>query len=278
MTEEPEDRTSPLSREERSAVDEHTKLRSPVIYEVIRTDGEEELRRPAASLWWSGVAAGVCISASPLAEGALHHYLPDAPWRHVVTSLGYCFGFLIVILGRLQLFTENTITAVLPLLANWSGSTMARTVRLWAIVLAANLAGTLATAVLTTQVGLMPEAHLVATLEVSAELLHLDWAQAALYGIPAGFLVAAITWMLPNSRGSEFWVIVTLTYLIGVGGFTHVIAGSTEIFMLMLAGELGVGRALAGLLLPILVGNIVGGTGLFALLAYGQVREEIEED
>ncbi|MFN2166208.1 MAG: formate/nitrite transporter family protein, partial [Anaerolineae bacterium] len=235
-------------------------------------------QRPAASLWWSGVAAGVCISVSPLAEGALHHYLPDVPWQHVVTSFGYCFGFLIVVLGRLQLFTETTITAVLPLLAHWSTSTVKRTARLWGIVLAANLAGTFATAVLMTQVGLMPEAHLAAALEVAGGLLHLDWLQAALYGIPAGFLVAAITWMLPKSEGSEFWVIVTLTYLIGVGGFTHVIAGSTEIFMLIMAGELGLGRALGGLLLPILVGNVIGGTGLFALLAYGQVREEIEEE
>jgi len=89
---------------EKQEAQEHQRLRSPVIYEIVRREGTEELRRPTSSLWWSGLAAGVSISASLLATGLLVHYLPEEPWTPAVTSFGYCFGFLIVVLGRLQQF------------------------------------------------------------------------------------------------------------------------------------------------------------------------------
>ena len=111
-------------------------------------------------------------------------------------------------------------------------------------------------------------------LEVAGHLIHLSPADALLYGIPAGFYIAAIVWMLPSARGSEVFVIMIFTYLIATGGFTHVIAGSTEAFLLLLDGRIGVADA-ASLILPALAGNVIGGTGLFALLAYGQVRDEI---
>jgi formate/nitrite transporter FocA (FNT family) len=67
-----------------------------------------------------------------------------------------------------------------------------------------------------------------------------------------------------------------MTYLIAIGGFAHVIVGSAEAFLLLLDGQVGVLPVFAGYLLPALVGNIIGGTALFSLLAYAQVREEIE--
>ncbi|MDX1527841.1 MAG: formate/nitrite transporter family protein, partial [Gammaproteobacteria bacterium] len=79
-----------LSREDREAVDERVRLRPPVVYEIVRREGEEEMRRPLDSLWWSGIAAGLGITASLLAEGLLHHYLPDTPYRPVLENFGYC--------------------------------------------------------------------------------------------------------------------------------------------------------------------------------------------
>ncbi|MBN9940454.1 formate/nitrite transporter family protein, partial [Listeria monocytogenes] len=77
----------------------------------VREEGETAVKRPAAALLWSGLAAGIAINASLLFEGALYAHLPDAPRRPAVVSLGYPIGFLIVVLGRMQLFTESTITA-----------------------------------------------------------------------------------------------------------------------------------------------------------------------
>ena len=99
--------------------------------------------------------------------------------------------------------------------------------------------------------------------------------QALLYGIPAGFLVAAIVWIMPSAEYAGFWVIVIVTYVIALGRFTHVVAGSNEAFLLILNGDITVQTGLFGLLLPTLLGNIIGGTGLFAMLAHRQVREEI---
>jgi len=76
-----------------------------------------------------------------LAEGLFRTFLPDAPWRPLVVNLGYPFGFLIVIIGRQQLFTENTLTAIIPLLARRNLSTFFSVLRLWATVLAANIVG-----------------------------------------------------------------------------------------------------------------------------------------
>ena len=262
-------------KQESQEVEERQRLRSPVIYEIVRAEGIEELERPVSSLWWSGLAAGLGISASLLAKGLLTYYLPDVAWAPAVTAFGYCLGFLIVVLGRLQLFTEQTVTAVLPLLKNPSRDSWIAMGRLWGVVLAANFTGTFLTALFMVAAEPVHPEHFLAMLEVSRKFAQLSGGEALLFGIPAGFLVAAMVWMIPNAKGSEFWVIVVMTYLIALGGFAHVIVGSSEVFLLILSGELGVAEGVFGLVLPSLVGNIIGGTGLFALLAYGQVQEEL---
>ncbi|MEQ9608561.1 MAG: formate/nitrite transporter family protein [Kiloniellaceae bacterium] len=264
-----------ISRQEQEDVQQHQKLRAPVIYEIISAEGEEELHRPLVSLWWSGIAAGLCISLSIVAEGLLHRYLPDTPWRPLIENFGYCFGFLIVVLGRLQLFTENTITAILPLAKARSGRSLWLTARLWGVVFAANLVGTLLFAFAAVFVGLFADDQLAAIVEISNSLMVKTPWEMLWHSLPAGFLVAAMVWMMPNAKGSEFWVIVALTYLIALGDFGHVIVGSAEVFILLLIGEIGLTKMFFGFLLPAFVGNVVGGTILFALMAYAQVKEEL---
>jgi formate/nitrite transporter FocA (FNT family) len=108
---------------------------------AIRYDGEEELNRPISALAWSGLAAGMSMGFSLVAEALFRTYLPDQPWRPLITSLGYPLGFLIVIIGRQQLFTENTLTAIIPLLARRNTATLLRVARLWTVVLVANPCG-----------------------------------------------------------------------------------------------------------------------------------------
>jgi formate/nitrite transporter FocA (FNT family) len=96
--------------------------------------------RPLTSLWWSGLAAGFSLSFSLLAEAILQSHLPDTSWRPLVTSFGYTVGFVMVVLSRQQLFTENTITAVLPVIADLTLGNLAKLARMWGIVLLANFA------------------------------------------------------------------------------------------------------------------------------------------
>lgn len=274
--EEPTRPEKSLTRREREDVAEHGKLSALTVYSIVLREGEEELHRPATSLWWSGVAAGIGISASVLAESLIRLHLGSGhPQLALFESVGYTVGFILVIMCRLQLFTENTITVVLPILAEPSRRRIYRTVRLWIIVFTANMAGTFFVALISTRGSIFPPEVLATILEISRHLAELSPSDALLRGIPSGFFIAALVWMLPSSRGSELWVIFIFTWLIAAGGFTHVIAGSNEIFTLVLSGELGAITAFSHHIAPVLLGNIVGGTGLFALLAYGQVHEEI---
>lgn len=264
-----------VSQDEARDIEERLRLRAPVVYEIIRIEGEEELARPVSSLWWSGIAAGVAISTSVVAEGLLHDGLPDSSWRPLVENFGYCFGFLIVILGRLQLFTENTITAVLPLAAERTRRNFLCTARLWGTVFAANLVGTFAFALAAVFAGIFTAEQVDAFREISHHLMAKPPIEMLLHAVPAGFLVAAIVWMIPSSEGSGFWVILAMTYLIALGDFAHVVAGSAEAFLLLLGGDIGLGKAMLGFVVPALIGNIIGGTALFAVLAYAQVKEEL---
>ena len=252
------------------------RLQAKTVYEVIQREGEKEMRRPASSLWWSGVIAGLAISSSVLSQATLNLTLPDTPWRWPIENLDYTVGFVLVILGRLQLFTENTITPVLPIMANFSMRALRKMMTLWAIVFAANLLGTFIAAIVSDLVGIVTQKQLDAMLEIARRaVLAKTPLETLLLGIPAGFYVAAIVWMLPNSKGFELWIIVIMTYLIAIGGFAHVVVGSMETFLLMVNGEIGVLAGVGGYILPALIGNILGGTALFSLLSYAQVREEI---
>ena len=126
---------------ERELVDKAARLSTKLLYEVIRRDAEEEMARPSRSLFWSGIAAGVMISFSVLGEAILRTYMPDAPWRYLVENLGYSLGFLFVILGGLQLFTENTLTTVLPIMSDPRARMFCRVGRVWGIVIIANVIG-----------------------------------------------------------------------------------------------------------------------------------------
>jgi formate/nitrite transporter FocA (FNT family) len=265
-----------LSAKEREDVDELRSTPAPVIYETIRQNGEDELRRPVVSLWWSGIAAGLGISASVFCESYFHLHLPDEPWRPLVENLGYTVGFILVILGGFQLFTEQTVTAILPLLSNPTRKSFIRTARLWSVVFIANLIGGFAAALFATySLGTTPE-QLAAYHAIASHFTDKSFVELLFQGIPAGFLIAALVWMLPNSEGSKFWVILILTYLIALGDFAHVIAGSVEVFISLFAGQITVITAFLGIILPALIGNILGGTALFSLIAYAQVREEME--
>src|SRR3954469_1026992 len=130
-----------LTEKQRQEAEDRTSVTANVVHEAIRHDGEEELSRPVSALAWSGFAAGLSMGFSFVAQALFRAYLPDQPWRPLLVNLGYPLGFLIVIIGRQQLFTENTLTAIIPLLARRNLTTFVRVLRLWTVVLVANMVG-----------------------------------------------------------------------------------------------------------------------------------------
>ncbi len=264
-----------VTEREVEGVEERTVPRTPVIYEIVCRQGSEEMSRPVTSLWWSGVAAGLSISFSLLVQAILHQDLPAAPWQHLVTSLGYSVGFVMVVLARQQLFTENTITVVLPVMAEFTGKNLQALVRLWTVVFLANVAGTLFASLVCTFTPAVSPALRDSMLTVSRHILNHGWIDTVFLSIGAGFLMAAMVWLLPGAESAQFYVVVLMSWLISAGGFMHVVAGSMEAFMLLLNGGIGFWAMLGDFFVPVLIGNIVGGTALFALLAYAQVMQEI---
>ena len=265
-----------LPRGKQTAEGVHEKPSTSVIFEAIRRDGDKELSRPFGANWWSGVVAGLAISMSVLCKGLLVSILPDAGWSDGGSNLGYTVGFLIVILGRMQLFTEKTITPILPLFLTPSLAKFWQIIRLWGIVFAANLVGCAAAAWVLAHGHIVPDERFAGILAVSRDFAEATPVEHFARGIPAGFIVAALVWLLPRMKSAgEVLIIVILTYMIGLGDMSHVVAGATELFILVARGELAPVAALVDGILPALAGNVLGGTGIFSALAYAQVREEI---
>lgn len=266
---------SDLTGPEIKEVEEHGWLPAPFVYQVVRQEGLRELSRPATALWWSGLAAGMLIGLSVLVEALLHLHLPDAPWRFLVENLGYCVGFVVVILSRHQLFTENTLTAILPLMADPKRATLYAVARLWLLVAVANLAGALIFAGFWTFGGLVEGETLEAMRAIGREMMTNDWPAMFVKAVAAGFLMASLVWLLPSAQGATLWGIVLVTWVIAIGDLTHIVAGGVEALLLLLAGELPIGDALWRFGLPVLLGNVVGGSVLFGVIVYAQVKEEV---
>ncbi|MGL2944660.1 formate/nitrite transporter family protein [Acinetobacter baumannii] len=266
-----------LSWREKMAVEEHEKLSPRLVYEIIRRDGAEELDRPTAALIFSGIAAGLVISFSFVFKAIIASYIPiDAIWTDLITNFGYTIGFLIAILGHMQLFTENTITTVVPLFKPFTLDKLRAVGRLWGIVILCNIIGTALASLFFLTTDLFTPNIDKALDELAHHVASFSATQNLLKGVMSRLLIAALVWMLP-SVSNKFLVIFFMTYLIGLGDFTHVVVGSTEMSYLVWQGEASLGEYLFNFLIPTTIGNIIGGTGVFTLLIYGQVTEELEQ-
>jgi formate/nitrite transporter FocA (FNT family) len=266
------DPESPISSiAEAEKVQERVAIGAKVVYEAVRLEGEEELERHAIALGWSALAAGLSMGFSLLAEAALTSYLPDAPWRPLIARAGYSLGFLIVILGRQQLFTENTLTVILPLLLHKNLEMVGKVLRLWSIVLSANIAGTFLFALLVARIHFLDPSIQHAMIDIASSHIGPGFWTIALRAVFAGWLIALMVWMLPDASSSRVVVILIITYVISICSLSHIIAGSTNVFVLVVLGKISILRYVTGFFIPTLLGNIVGGVSLVAALAHGQV-------
>ena len=242
-----------------------------VVYKAILKEADDELGRPSPALFWSGLAAGLSMGFSLVAEGLLRARLPDAPWRPLVAKFGYSVGFLLVILGRQQLFTENTLTPVLPLLQRKDRYTLLNTLRLWGVVLAANLLGALLFALVAARTNTFDPEVKEAFFAIGREASDHPFGTLLLRGVFAGWLIATIVWLLPFAESARFFVIIAVTYVVGLANLSHVVAGAVEVFAVAWAGRTEWWSAVAYYLVPTLLGNIIGGVTLVAAINHAQV-------
>ena len=223
--------------------------KAAAIHELIRLEGQKELERDSFALLWSAIAAGLSMGASLIAKGIFHAKLPDSPASFLLENVGYTFGFIIVIMARQQLFTENTVTAVLPIMQKPSGQNFLLLFRLWGLVLLGNLIGT----------GMMENSP----------------SEMFANGIFSGWIIATMVWMMPSAGGAKIWVIFLMTYLVALCDLTHIVVGSVEVFYLVFNGSLPWQQFIYPFAIPTLAGNIIGGTFIFALISHAQIRSDM---
>ncbi|MEX5321162.1 formate/nitrite transporter family protein [Pseudomonas shirazica] len=274
MSDAQSEKTPGLSANEEKEVSLNQPPRAAVLHEIIRYQGDQELERTLAALWWSALAAGLSMGLSLMAMGLFYARLPEGDSAQVIASIGYSAGFLAVILARQQLFTENTLTAVLPVMTAPTLANFGRLLRLWSVVLLGNLAGTLLVAWVMLELPIFDSKTDVAFLEVGRKVMKNDVSQMFAKGIVSGWMIATMVWMIPSMEHAKIWIILMITYLMALGDFTHIVVGSVEVSYLVWAGDETWSSFWLEFALPTLAGNIIGGSFIFGLISHAQVRSD----
>jgi formate-nitrite transporter family protein len=256
-----------------------TRLSAMEIHDNILEPAKKEMERPAASLLWSSLASGMVIGFSFLAS-AFAANLVSEEHRHAAAAAAYPLGFIFVIMARSELFTENTLDPVIPFLDERNGETFRKLVRMWVLLLVGNLIGAVIFGWVLARTPVV-NAELHSSLARLAEEATSGGFGRVLYaGIFAGWLIALLSWLLASthSTGAQIAMIWLCTAPISALQFRHSIAGAVEAFYRAAGGEASWASMLGNFVVPAVVGNAIGGVLLVALLNYGQVASEKEEE
>ncbi|AXU94262.1 formate/nitrite transporter family protein [Erwinia persicina] len=249
--------------------------RAAAVHEQIRQEGEKELERDGLALLFSAIAAGLSMGASLMAKGIFQVNLHDVPGGFLLENLGYTFGFIIVIMARQQLFTENTVTAVLPVMHKPSGSNVLLLMRLWGLVLLGNLIGTALAALAFNHMPIFDDAVRGAFVTISQKVMENTPGEMFANAVVSGWIIATMVWMFPSAGAAKIWIIILMTWLVALGDLAHIVVGSVEIFYLVFNGDIPWQEFIWPFALPTLAGNIIGGTFIFALISHAQIRNDM---
>ncbi|HWZ12488.1 MAG TPA: formate/nitrite transporter family protein [Acidobacteriaceae bacterium] len=245
------------------------------IFEQVSRNARQELHRSASELAVSGLAGGMTMGLTALGSAIALTHLGDSLVATFLSNLVYPLGFIAVIVGRAQLFTENTLYPVALVLSERRH--VGATLRLWSIVFAANVCGAFLFALIASKTGALDAANVasLAHLGVRAAAYaagHIFWS-----GVFGGWIIALVAWLVSGSHSvsGSVMLIYLLTFLVGAGGFAHCIATSGEVISAVLTGQAPV-FAYPRWLFFAATGNICGGVLLVTLFEYGQVQETVD--
>ncbi len=241
------------------------------IYEQVSLNARRELARSNVSLALSGLVGGLTMGLTALGVSIATAMLGQSPVARFTAFLFYPLGFMAVILGRGQLFTENTLYPVALILTERRH--VLGTLRLWVIVFSTNVLGALLFALLCARTKALEPQALAAMTQFGADAASLSARHIFWSGVVGGWIIAMVAWLVSGSHSitGSVALIWSLTFIVGLGHFAHCIATSGEILAGVLTHQLPAAEYFKWLL-PATLGNITGGVLLVTLLEYGQSK------
>lgn len=264
----------PEPPEEQAAEATQQQLHRPTadeIFEQVSRNARHELDRPAIALAISGIAGGITMGLTALSISIVVGELGPSATSRFIAQLFYPIGFIAVILGRAQLFTENTLYPVALMLSErrhgWA------TLRLWAIVLPGNIFGAFLFALLAAKSGGLRAEYVQAMTVFGVQAVQVPWGHVFWSAVIAGWIIALVAWLVSGSHSitGSAMLIWLLTFVVGLGRFAHCVASSGEILAAVLEHQVAVSQYFAWLGAAVL-GNVIGGVMIVTLLEYGQVK------
>lgn len=245
------------------------------ILQVAIAEGLEQLNRPPASLFLSAIGAGLIVSFTAMAVAVVSALVADVDWpalERISTALVYPLGFVVCLMSGVELFTEHTATAVYPVLDRRSKPW--RLLRLWLLVGSGNLLGTCVSAGLLTAADEVVGARR-GYIEVGRHLVDIDLLPLLVSAVLAGWLMAIGAWLILATPPtvSQLMSIYIVTFLIGLGGLHHSIAGSAEMLTAYWIGDEFTLAQVIRFIGCAMIGNLVGGSLFVAGLNYAHIRK-----
>lgn len=234
-----------------------------------------EHSRSALNLFLSGIAAGLEIGFSVFLMATVFSMFSGIVHPAVLQTLlafSYPIGFIFVIIGKSELFTEHTTLAVIPVLNR--NATVRSLLILWGVVFAGNLLGGYIFSLI---LSIFPaELHVIKVesfADLARKLIDHRWIIIVLSGILAGWLMGLLSWLITSAQEtiSRILLIIMVTSLIGLGGLHHAIVGSIEVFTAMLTSPEVTLADYFKVQVWATLGNIIGGVVFVAFMKYSHV-------
>ncbi len=242
------------------------------IFQRVVATADEEFVRSSRLLFFSGLAAGLSIGLSFVARAAMTAAVPGDE-SGLIGAVLYPVGFLLIVLGRYQLFTENTLTPVTLVLTRIAA--VPQLLRLWGIVLLANVIGAALVGLVLATTGVFDADTAVAARQIALHGLEVPAGALFWKGVFAGWLVASMVWLNHAARDTvtRFLIVFAIMFLVPAADLFHCIIGACEMFYLVFQDSASLADA-AQFFGVVVAGNTVGGVLLVALLNYGQTRKK----
>ncbi len=240
------------------------------IFKQVKDNARQELKRSSLSLGISGFAGGTFMGLSALGTAIALAFLGTGDKAVMISRLFYPIGFIVVIIGRSQLFTENTLYPVALVLSE--RKQLWNTLRLWGVVLPSNVLGAFAFASLAALTPALNPRVLNSLAVLGLDAIHNPAATIFWSGVMGGWIIALAAWLVSGSHSitGSVAVIWMLTFIVGLGNFAHCIATSGEVLIAVLTHHAS-WHAYPRWFFPAVAGNICGGVGMVTILEYGQV-------